>query len=126
MTRQIRPKPLKAQPMMALRGPVITGQPRHGPAWTKKRTFVRALEGTYGEMMDHVYDQPRVYSSKDHAWHGGPQSYGKEIINPADAPVAQSIETPPKGLWSLWHQCQSWSSQQRGFLRHARTRLRHP
>ena len=66
--------------------------------WTKKRTFVRALEGTYGEMMEQVYDQPRVYPCKDHAWHGGPQSYGKEIINPADAPVAQSIETHLKAF----------------------------
>lgn len=27
--------------------------------WTKKRTFVRALEGTYGEMKEELYKQPR-------------------------------------------------------------------
>ena len=66
--------------------------------WTKKRTFVRALEGTYGDMMGHVYDVPRVYPSRDHKWHGGPQSYGKEIINPTEATDTQSIETHIKAF----------------------------
>ena len=61
--------------------------------WVKKRTFVRALEGTYGEMQAGLYEQKRVYSSADMAWKGGPQAYGKHIINPKDTQVAQSIET---------------------------------
>lgn len=60
--------------------------------WSKKRTFVRALEGTYGELVDELFTQPRVYSSGDLAWHGGPQVYGKAVINPQSAKVAQSIE----------------------------------
>ncbi len=31
--------------------------------WQKKRTFVRALEGTYGDLVNELLDQPRVYSS---------------------------------------------------------------
>ncbi|MCH7486115.1 MAG: cupin domain-containing protein [Proteobacteria bacterium] len=61
--------------------------------WTKKRTFVRALEGTYGNLLQELFDQPRVYSSKDWTWGGGPQNYGKKIINPQAVKVVQSIET---------------------------------
>tara|TARA_R110000787_G_scaffold60606_1_gene137380 strand:+ start:1863 stop:2459 length:597 start_codon:yes stop_codon:yes gene_type:complete len=61
--------------------------------WVKKRTFVRALEGTYGEMQQGLYEQKRVYTTDDMKWKGGPQAYGKHIINPKDAAVAQSIET---------------------------------
>ena len=61
--------------------------------WTKKRTFVRALEGTYGELVQELFKQPRVYHSKDWKWKGGPQNYGKKIINPQAVKVAQSIET---------------------------------
>ena len=61
--------------------------------WTKKRVFVRALEGTYGELVHELFSQPRVYSSRDLKWKGGPQTYGKKIINPQVAKVAQSIES---------------------------------
>jgi mannose-6-phosphate isomerase-like protein (cupin superfamily) len=72
--------------------------PRH----TRKRTFVRALEGTYAHLLGMVQQQPRVYSSKDFRWEGGPQSYGKPVINPMSVDIAQSIEThfhafAPKG-----------------------------
>lgn len=60
--------------------------------WTKKRTFVRALEGTYGEVYKSLYTQPRVYSSSDWTWKGGPQLFGKTIINPGSVGIAQSIE----------------------------------
>ncbi len=60
--------------------------------WQKKRTFVRALEGTYGELYQALLKQPRVYSSKDWKWKGGPQNFGKKIVNPQTAQVAQSIE----------------------------------
>ena len=60
--------------------------------WSKKRTFVRALEGTYGELVEQLFTQPRVYSSIDMEWKGGPQLYGKKVINPQSAKVAQSIE----------------------------------
>jgi mannose-6-phosphate isomerase-like protein (cupin superfamily) len=60
--------------------------------WTKKRVFVRALEGTYGELVKELFKQPRVYHSKDWKWKGGPQNFGKKIINPQSVKVAQSIE----------------------------------
>jgi gentisate 1,2-dioxygenase len=80
------------------------GQPAPGPGhnregevvwerWQKKRTFVRALEGTYSDVYKSLLEQPRVYSSKDFAWKGGPQLYGKHIISPQSAAVSQSIET---------------------------------
>jgi mannose-6-phosphate isomerase-like protein (cupin superfamily) len=61
--------------------------------WTRKRVFVRALEGTYGELVRELFSQPRVYRTKDLKWKGGPHFYGKKIINPQSARVAQSIET---------------------------------
>jgi len=60
---------------------------------TKHRIFVRALEGTYGNLVHELYSQPRVYRTKDLKWKGGPGSYGKKIINPQAVKVAQSIET---------------------------------
>ena len=47
--------------------------------WTKKRTFVRALEGTYGELVQELFKQPRVYHSKDWKWKGGPQTIETHI-----------------------------------------------
>ena len=61
--------------------------------WTKKRTFVRALEGTYGELKEELYSQPRIYKTSDLKWKGGPQNFGKKVINPQACRVAQSIET---------------------------------
>ena len=61
--------------------------------WTKRRIFVRELAGTYSHLYKQLLDQPRVYSSKKLPWKGGPQQYGKQIINPQAAMVAQSIET---------------------------------
>lgn len=61
--------------------------------WTRKRTFVRALEGTYGELYSELYSQPRVYRTGDMKWKGGPQNFGKKVINPQACRVAQSIET---------------------------------
>ena len=60
--------------------------------WQKKRTFVRALEGTYGEVYKSLFAQPRVYHARDWKWKGGPQMYGKDVINPGKVEIAQSIE----------------------------------
>ena len=60
--------------------------------WQKKRTFVRALEGTYGEVYKDLFAAQRVYPSTDWKWKGGPHNYGKKIINPQAVNVAQSIE----------------------------------
>jgi gentisate 1,2-dioxygenase len=61
--------------------------------WSKKRTFVRALEGTYSHLTKDLLDQPRVYSSKSTPWKGGPVVYGKHIISPGATKITQSIET---------------------------------
>ena len=68
-------------------------QPVLWERWQKKRTFVRALEGTYGDLTRTLLNQPRVYSSRNMPWKGGPQVYGKHVISPHTAAVAQSIET---------------------------------
>ena len=61
--------------------------------WTKKRTFVRALEGTYGELKEELYRQPRIYKTSDLKWKGGPRHFGKKVINPQANRIAQSIES---------------------------------
>ena len=61
--------------------------------WSKKRVFVRQLEGTYSNLYQALVEQPRVYSSRDLPWKGGPQLYGKHVVSPQAAAVTQSIET---------------------------------
>jgi len=61
--------------------------------WSKERTFVRALKGTYNGLYEQLIEQPRVYKSRDVPWKGGPGLYGKHIVSPQHAKVAQSIET---------------------------------
>ena len=41
------------------------------PRFQKKRTFVRALEGTYSHLQQGLLDQPRVFHSTDYKWEGG-------------------------------------------------------
>lgn len=60
--------------------------------WSKKRTFVRALEGTYGDLMQELFSQPRIYRTRDLKWKGGPQNFGKKVINPQAVRITQSIE----------------------------------
>jgi gentisate 1,2-dioxygenase len=60
--------------------------------WQKKRTFVRALEGTYGDVYKNLFKAPRVYNAKDWKWHGGPQLFAKTAIHPGSTEIAQSIE----------------------------------
>lgn len=78
---------------------VRPGEPGHNQnkqmvwaRWEKKRTFVRALEGTYGDLVRELFTQPRVYRSNDMKWKGGPQLFSKTPINPGHAKVAQAIE----------------------------------
>src|SRR6266481_3556898 len=61
--------------------------------WAKKRTFVRALEGTYSHLYKTLVDEPRVYSSTDVAWKGGPQMFGKSVVSPQATSIIQSIES---------------------------------
>ena len=65
---------------------------QHWERWAKKRTFVRALEGTYSHLYKKLLEEPRVYSSKDVPWKGGPGQFGKHVISPQHVNVTQSIE----------------------------------
>src|SRR5258708_12618437 len=62
--------------------------------WQKKRTFVRALEGTYGDLTKALLDAPRVYSSRNIAWKGGPQHYAKR----SSIPPRRPSPTPPQPI----------------------------
>ncbi|MBW2000687.1 MAG: cupin domain-containing protein [Deltaproteobacteria bacterium] len=61
--------------------------------WQKKRVFVREVSGKYNEIYKTLLEQPRVYSSKEIPFKGGPAKFGKHIINPQKAFVTQLIET---------------------------------
>jgi hypothetical protein len=50
--------------------------------WSKKRTFVRELAGTYSDVYKELLEQPRVYSSRNHPWKGGPALFGKHVVRP--------------------------------------------
>jgi len=61
--------------------------------WQRRRSFVRALEGTYSHLTQELLEQPRIYSAQNVPWKGGPQVFGKHIISPGGTRVTQSIET---------------------------------
>jgi len=77
---------------------VRPGEPGHNEKemvwarWQKKRTFVRALEGTYGELVQELFTQPRVYRTSETKWKGGPVLFSKTPINPGHSKVTQAIE----------------------------------
>jgi len=60
--------------------------------WHKKRIFVRELSGKYAELLQQLYEQPRVYKSKTKPFKGGPNLFVKHPVNPQEAGVLQSIE----------------------------------
>lgn len=60
--------------------------------WQKERVFVRALVGKYGEVYKQLLDQPRIYDPADMEWKGGPQLFGKKVINPQRTGITQMIE----------------------------------
>ena len=85
--------------------------------WAKKRTFVRALEGTYSHLYKALLEEKRVYPRSDVPWKGGPGQFGKHVISPQATAVTQSIETAYRGLCArrLWPEARP--PQQRGVLR---------
>ena len=94
--------------------------------WEKKRTFVRALEGTYGEVYKSLYAQPRIYSHGDWKWKGGPQNYGKKIVNPQSVEIAQSIEMPSRLLLAGRPRPEAWPHEFGGVLLPQGQRPRRP
>ena len=85
--------------------------------WAKKRTFVRALEGTYSHLYKTLLEETRVYSSQDVPWKGGPGQYGKSVISPQATSIIQSIEIAHRGLCAEDRRPEARPSQQRGVLR---------
>ena len=84
---------------------IATHAPKEEPVWerwTKKRVFVRALEGTYGELVRELFTQPRVYHSKDQKWKGGPTTYGKKIINPQAAVERSTVSSRVASKLRRW------------------------
>jgi len=67
--------------------PEVKWERRH-----KKRIFVRELSGKYAELLQQLYEQPRVYKSKTKPFKGGPNLFVKHPVNPQEAKVLQSIE----------------------------------
>lgn len=90
-------EPADEQPQLPSESAPGAGHNREKPVvwerWQKKRTFVRALEGTYSELTRSLLEQPRVLSFRDKPWKGGPQHYSKTGITPGTTAVGQSIET---------------------------------
>ena len=94
--------------------------------WAKKRTFVRALEGTYSHLYKTLVDEKRVYSASDVPWKGGPQMFGKSVISPqatSDHPVDR---IPHRGLCAEDRRPEARPPQQRGVLRAQGPRPRRP
>ena len=88
---------MTAQDDSAEASPPQAGHNREQPVvwerWQRKRTFVRALEGTYSHLTKELLGQPRVVSMTKKPWKGGPQHFSKTGITPGGTNVAQSIET---------------------------------
>jgi quercetin dioxygenase-like cupin family protein len=61
--------------------------------WSKKRTFVRALEGTYSHLYKALLEEKRVYPSQEVPWKGGPGQFGKSVISPQATTIIQSMES---------------------------------
>src|SRR6266511_1614 len=61
--------------------------------WAKKRTFVRALEGTYSHLYKALLEENLVYPSRDVPWKGGPGQFGKSVISPQATSIIQSMES---------------------------------
>src|ERR1700754_974973 len=61
--------------------------------WAKKRTFVRALEGTYSHLYKALLEERRGYPSHEGPWEGGPGPFGKSVISPQATGIIQSLES---------------------------------
>ena len=94
--------------------------------WAKKRTFVRALEGTYSHLYKTLVDEKRVYSAERRGLEGRPADVRQERHQPAgdaDHPVDR---IPHRGLCAEDRRTEARPPQQRGVLRAQGPRLRHP
>src|ERR1700693_5432315 len=83
-------------------------QPVVWERWQKKRTFVRALEGTYSELTKELLSQPRVLSFRDKPWKGGPQHYSKTGINAGHDGRGSVDRNPHLSLWARRIRPETW------------------
>ena len=94
--------------------------------WAKKRTFVRALEGTYSHLYKALLEEKRVYPSNEVPWKGGPGQFGKSVISPQATSIIQSLEFAYRGLRAGRLRAEARPSQQCGVLRAQGPRPRRP
>ena len=78
--------------MLPEEAPAGEGEDGKWERWQKRRVFVRELAGKYSEVYKQLLQQPRVYDPADMPWKGGPQAYGKKVINPQRTAITQMIE----------------------------------
>ena len=62
--------------------------------WAKKRTFVRALTGTYSHLYKELVDEPRVYSSKRFSVEGRARPLRQAHHQPAHRRRSRSRSRP--------------------------------
>ncbi|HVB06609.1 MAG TPA: cupin domain-containing protein [Acidimicrobiales bacterium] len=55
----------------------------------RQRTFVRELSGKYSDIYKKLIDAPRVIPASSKPWAGGPQMYGKTLIDPDSVDFTQ-------------------------------------
>ena len=92
---------LENPPGVGHNDPASEGAEKEHQHWerrAKKRTFVRALEGTFSHLYKSVIRQPGVFSSKDVPLKRGPGHSGKSVISPQSVNITQSIEPHDRGL----------------------------
>ena len=94
--------------------------------WAKKRTFVRALEGTYSHLYKALVEEPRVYSSSDVPWKGGPRPVRQDVISPQAVERHPVDRDPHRGLCARRLRAEARPPQQRGVLRAQGPRPRRP
>ena len=85
--------------------------------WAKKRTFVRALEGTYSHLYKALLEEKRVYPSNEVPWKGGPGQFGKSMISPQATSHHPVARVPYRGLCAGRLRAEARPPQQRGVLR---------
>ena len=85
--------------------------------WAKKRTFVRALEGTYSHLYKALLEEKRVYPSNEVPWKGGPGQFGKSVISPQATSHHPVHGIAHRGLCARRLRPEARPPQQRGVLR---------
>ena len=119
--KKTRPTPIIRRPGHNRERPVVWER------WQKKRTFVRALEGTYSHLTKELLEQPRVLSrSATSPGRAGPSITARPASRRAPCQGRPIDRDPHRSLWPRRLRPEARPSQQRRLLRHQGPRLRHP